>query len=279
MKLTFYYSFSEFKENYDLEFQRWSEVYNEGNRKDFLLELREMYSMFINIWDGRNVFDGNFEIQAMEDDYPKNQILSMDEYYKIVNHMIGILLLRKGLDKKDVDYLEYYDFYDHEEDLNTVFVDKVRHEIVRPFFQRGIFGGIEVDEIKYRNFGYSVVKIFDFIENELVTIANENQQVKTPQIENNNNNNNNETVEITPFEKEKGQNVPYKIAMLEKLGVLEHLNSRYPNETDRIKVIHYLTGGNEDNVKKYYQSIFGNYSGTLQIAEKHREHANKIYFK
>lgn len=86
--------------------------------------------------------------------------------------------------------------------------------------------------------------------------------------------------EPEPFnEKEKGFNVPYKIAMLDEMGILKNLKIQYPNETDIIKILHYLVGGNIDNVKKYFNSIYGNYSGSLQITPKHREHSKQTYYK
>lgn len=86
--------------------------------------------------------------------------------------------------------------------------------------------------------------------------------------------------DVEPYnEKERGSNVPYKIAMLDEMGVIKNLTDRYPNKTDVIKILHYLVGGNLDNVKDYYNSLYGNYSGTTQVAIKHRKHAKKVYYK
>lgn len=85
---------------------------------------------------------------------------------------------------------------------------------------------------------------------------------------------------IEPYnKKEKGENVPYKIAMLDEMGILKTLKSRYPIEADIIRITHYLVGGNIDNVKKYYNSIHGSYSGGNQITTKHREHSKQTYYK
>lgn len=80
-------------------------------------------------------------------------------------------------------------------------------------------------------------------------------------------------------QKEKGENIPYKIAMLNELGLLENLNKRYPTESDRIRIIQYITGGNIDNVKKYYQSLFGSHTGNMQVTEKHKDHARNLTYK
>ena len=86
--------------------------------------------------------------------------------------------------------------------------------------------------------------------------------------------------DLEPYNgKERGSNVPYKIAMLDEMEVIKNLNRRYPNKTDVIKIIHYLVGGNLDNVRDYYNSIYGNYSGTKQVTAKHRDHAKGIYYK
>ena len=84
---------------------------------------------------------------------------------------------------------------------------------------------------------------------------------------------------LDPFdEKEKGVNVPYKIAMLDELNVLGMLKGRYKN-ADIYRIIQFIVGGNIDNVKDYYNSIYGNYSGNNQIDPDHRTKAKDICFK
>ncbi len=80
-------------------------------------------------------------------------------------------------------------------------------------------------------------------------------------------------------EKENGDNVPYKLALLDELGVITNLNRQFPNKSDIYRILQFLTGGNIDNVKKYYNSIYGNYSGANQITEKHRDKAKELYYK
>lgn len=86
--------------------------------------------------------------------------------------------------------------------------------------------------------------------------------------------------EIEPYkEKEKGLNIPYKLALLDELGVIKNLNIQYTNKSDIYRILQFLTGGNIDNVKDYYNSIYGNYSGSNQITVKHREKAQELYYK
>ena len=85
---------------------------------------------------------------------------------------------------------------------------------------------------------------------------------------------------LEPFnEKEKGVNVPFKIAMLDELNILGMLKSKYQNKTDIYRIIQFIVGGNIDNIKDYYNSIYGNYSGNNQIDPDHRAKAKEIYFK
>lgn len=80
-------------------------------------------------------------------------------------------------------------------------------------------------------------------------------------------------------ERENGDNVPYKLALLDEMGVIANLNRQFPNKSDIYRILQFLTGGNIDNVKKYYNSIYGNYSGANQITEKHRGKAKELYYK
>ena len=84
---------------------------------------------------------------------------------------------------------------------------------------------------------------------------------------------------LDPFdEKEKGVNVPYKIAMLDELNVLGMLKGRY-KKADIYRILQFIVGGHIDNVKDYYNSIYGNYSGNNQIDPDHRKKAKDICFK
>ena len=83
-------------------------------------------------------------------------------------------------------------------------------------------------------------------------------------------------------EEEKGKNVPYKIALLDEIGIFKLiLNPKFKgvNDTQIYKIIEFLTGGSFSNVKKYYNSLYGNYAGDINITDKHKEKAREIYFK
>lgn len=115
-----------------------------------------------------------------------------------------------------------------------------------------------------------IVKIFRFLKNNQV----ENNQTAQPQ-----------PVEVPelktePYnEKERGSNVPYKLALLHEMKVIETLNLQFPSKSDIFRILKFLVGGNEDNIKDYYNSIYGNYSGERQINETHISTAKQIYFK
>lgn len=80
--------------------------------------------------------------------------------------------------------------------------------------------------------------------------------------------------------KERGHNIPYKIAMLDEIGVIEQLNLKYTNTSEIIKILQFIIGGNIDNIEQYYNSIYGNTNtAKLKVLNTHRAKAKEIYFK
>lgn len=59
---------------------------------------------------------------------------------------------------------------------------------------------------------------------------------------------NNKTHEPESYnEKERGYNIPYKIALLHEMKVLENLNRQFVNKSDVHRILTFLVGGNFDN--------------------------------
>lgn len=82
-----------------------------------------------------------------------------------------------------------------------------------------------------------------------------------------------ETPEIEPYSKEigKGKNIPYKLALLRDLGLLDILNKKYSNNSEQLyRILDYLTGGNSKN---YYLSMYGSdYNGKDKVTHSHTAH-------
>lgn len=72
-----------------------------------------------------------------------------------------------------------------------------------------------------------------------------------------------------PYEKETGRkNIPYKLALLRELGILDRLNIQFSDNKEQLyRILDYLTGG---NTKGYYLSIYGeNYQGKDRVTQAH----------
>ena len=75
--------------------------------------------------------------------------------------------------------------------------------------------------------------------------------------------------EPEPYVKETGRkNIPYKLALLRELGILDRLNIQYSDNKEQLyRILDYLTGG---NTKGYYLSMYGeNYKGKDRITQAH----------
>lgn len=51
--------------------------------------------------------------------------------------------------------------------------------------------------------------------------------------------------------KERGKNIPFKIVLLKRLGVIDWLNNNVKDKSNHYRIISVLIGGNEDNIRKY----------------------------
>lgn len=271
MELPVYYTFSDFEKNYKTDLEKFKETYNDASEIDYYEELLSLYNMFpIDI-----IF-----AELLLEEYPEEIEISLNKYTDIMNDKLNdyrnfLTNYKNEFDNLGMSFtreeiIDYWEKCNFRTKNNRYTIIDDRHKYLKEFYIPSPFDDkIILDETKIKNFNYAVTKICNFI-NEIVAKL---KPVKNKtEIENNS-----ETETFST--KEKGVNVPHKIAMLEFLGVLETLNKRYPNETDRINIIHFLVGGNIDNVKKYYLSIYGKYFGSLQITQKHREHAKKLYYK
>lgn len=62
MEVPFYYSFKEFKENYETDLKKWLEVYTEGEEWDFLNNVDNIYSKYYD-YDSTGFFCGVKEVE------------------------------------------------------------------------------------------------------------------------------------------------------------------------------------------------------------------------
>lgn len=69
-------------------------------------------------------------------------------------------------------------------------------------------------------------------------------------------------------------NIPFKIALLDELGVIKNLKN-YVSDEAKYKVIHAIVGGNYDNVKDYCKSLKGEKSA-LTITQNNKDKAKEF---
>ncbi|MCO7318876.1 hypothetical protein OKE80_05850 [Riemerella anatipestifer] len=77
MKIPFYTSFKEFKDNYETDLEKWLSIYPDGNEDEFLKEVKELYEPFLR-WSGRYFFKDLEQLQDRVKTYKTN------DYYRIV---------------------------------------------------------------------------------------------------------------------------------------------------------------------------------------------------
>ena len=87
--------------------------------------------------------------------------------------------------------------------------------------------------------------------------------------------NNTYQTETENFQKETGtKNIPFKLALLRELGLMDILNSKYDNNKEQLyRILDFLTGGNSKN---YYLSMYGdNYNGKDKVTQSHNAYLRK----
>ncbi len=264
-----YENLEDFKENYFADFTNQSE----SNFYQYLKNISDKYSEYISA--------------EMEEDNKYNDKLSKFE--------LAVLEKLEPLIPSDAYLLLFHDLWGNysNEDDDAVFknpnlfcdvidfdwTDESKNHINRFFEIKKLQRDLRVEQ---QEFTLRYLKIIRHIEDEKKEIE---RTLKHPQQLQNSANHLTQLQLNAPKQidnhnpKERGQNVPYKLAMLDEMGVIKQLNTKYTNKTDIYKILQFITGGNIDNVEDYYNSVYGNYSGNNQITEKHRAKAKDIYFK
>ena len=252
MDLPIYYSFKDFEINYKNDFENWSKYLPDAIEKDYLFELKEKYSPFVR-WSGNYIFnDFHIEITLNKEDnllsildfanfltdkYIEfnnseidefNQDLKAETDFKII---LSNLIFGEIVDEKNGFYFEFknLDFYLYFYEMVTFIInDKVNYKIC-------------LDERKYKNFKFSVVKIAEYIDEkikpptkELIKIS----EIVTPEIE---------PKSKTPF------TTPEKIALLQITGLENYFDTLTGDIADqKYRLLSTLFGVSFDTVKKCY---------------------------
>lgn len=212
MEIPFYYSFKEFKENYETDLKKWLEVYTEGDETDFLNKVNSVYSKyydFLGEFCGTkevekcirqkyvpDVFDGSGGIYDKEGNYY--------EYVHIRNIVMDLdfRLMDTNFSDRDEDFAEIkdkrgllkvlfeYNLLDKEDCLisGPIYIGFKEIYDLELFwkFDKTTLGKwyLCFDEIKYTNFKLSIPKIYNFIQEKLnLKIEKETQTPPPDEVE------------------------------------------------------------------------------------------------
>lgn len=220
MEVPFYYSFKEFKENYETDLKKWLEVYTEGEEKDYLTEIGLDYNFFC---DGENfvIKDKNKkEIDRDLDNFLQKFGIACFDFLKTFEAI------------EDVDYnkplkelLEEYGYCGVANRLE--FNERILSIIVRELIYEDADGELYFDSLKFPNFTYAVPKIYNFILNRLVELEKkeeENSNEVEPTTDN-----------FTPLTSTQVD----KIGLYRMLGIIDFLKDNNPdmNNSDISRLI------------------------------------------
>nr|MBS9774760.1 hypothetical protein [Tenacibaculum sp.] len=162
MELKFYYSFKEFKNDFEDNFNKWQENYPNGNLRDFKEEYLKEYEYFYKTDESSNEvyfclgdFYNETEFINLLESYKNTgeQYLELDIFLdKISNNEIVI----EKLYGEEI-YIAEYDRYDIIE--HSTLIDKKNIQKIAPLLIDVFDYSISLNNLKYKDFQYSVVKI------------------------------------------------------------------------------------------------------------------------
>src|SRR5690606_8624950 len=179
MTTPIYYSFKEFQENYNSDFEEWKKIYPDGTERFFLEEIEIDYQDYCIQKDGIWVFDDSIEVEYIPEPGRYSTVhFGLPNYVDLINRIYHNYLTNENIIPKDLsDYelglissLEDV-FSDYSEDFcyadGDVFVRylpfmKFEKEIL-PLHSPYYFE-INADEDKFKNFGFSCIQIIEWIE-------------------------------------------------------------------------------------------------------------------
>lgn len=176
MEIPFYYSFKEFKENYETDLKKWLEVYTEGEEWDYLTEIGADYSFFCD----RERFvikDKNKkEIDGDLDDFLQKFINACFNFFKTFEAVEDV-----NYNKSFKELLEEYGYSGVASKLE--FNERILRIIVCELIYEDDDGELYFDSVKFPNFTYAVPKIYNFILDRLVELEIETQTPPPDEVE------------------------------------------------------------------------------------------------
>lgn len=190
MELPIYYTFSEFEDNYNEIFQNWKKAYSEGDEEDFIKQYKEKYHSCVK-YDERldEVYMYDYiEIRKEDETFFWGYIsINFHEFARILQKRIEDYIDRKKILIENIDdYSNYVDnikIFDNQyidgniskkETPDPYLIKYYQYYKIKDFFEvkeivsfEDICYIISFNEIKYKNFKYSIPKIFNFFKDKI----------------------------------------------------------------------------------------------------------------
>ncbi|MET3530633.1 hypothetical protein DRF59_12555 [Chryseobacterium flavum] len=170
MEIAFYYSFKEFKKNYNIDFKNWSNTYPDANEIDYLNELRNKYQLFFYENNSDFIINSNW----ISSEYPEYYELSIISYHEFMQGKLIDYLYSNGFSNFDGDFLEIpfdtnvMDFWDDcniRTRKNNAIIDDEKHKYLKDLF---VFNNythqLDFDSKKFTNSKFATKKILEFLD-------------------------------------------------------------------------------------------------------------------
>lgn len=232
MEIPFYYSFNDFKNNFENDLKKFLNVFQDATETDYLKEVLKIYSNFIDF--ERYTVIEEISCNYIMEEYPEYAELDLNTYTEIMQEKLKIYCSIHGFYDnendfpEDIEILDYWEKCNIRTKENNLLITDYRHKYYRKFYI-SFFDKIALDELKYKNFNFSIFRIIEFINNKI-----EKKEPKITQTENNN-----EIIEDEILADYNLQ-IKQKLILLNELGIIEFLNNKLLYKDNASHLAHIL---------------------------------------
>lgn len=254
MEIPFYCTFTEFQQNYKTDLEQWKQIFPDGSEIDFNNEVWSVYNMFLD--SDMTIYE---EISSywIPEEYPEYYQLSLSQYADIMKEKLkdfaqinDFLTFDDDFTfslKDDIEILDFWEECNVRTKGNGAVIDDQRHKYYKEFFNSD---GVNIifNEVKYRNFKFSIQKIRQFLKREIPEVEHDSTEPKTK----------------TQF------TTPEKIALLQITELDKKIDILTGNVSEqKYRLLSALFGVTVDTVKKTYLNSV--------ITQLHRKRARDFY--
>lgn len=248
-----YKTLSDFKKNYEIVYSKYNSSFTPI---EFYSKYHDLYSLiyteFDNLWHKLNSHNLGIHYKKTINSESKN--IFIKSLNNEIQDSISFLLI------EDIDILISNIKFKINQDLFILKLKSLKEQNL-----------INNEDELYKMQG-ELIGITSFLDDLIETEKINLLRFSSSQ---NSNTNTSQQIEIEPYTKEEGKkNIPYKLALLRELGLMDILNTRYDNNKEQLyRILEFLTGG---NAKSYYLSMYGdNYNGKDRVTKSHTAYLRK----